>query len=98
MVVTIRKPEVNDKNAFLQAMHHSQALHHPWVQPPQTEEEFNHYLQRYQQDNQICSTNNRSNCKGEFPSCLLMKIATVCGNLSDNAIRLKPYSSSTRFF
>ena len=52
MAVTIRKPEVNDKNAFLQAMHRSQALHHPWVQPPQTEEEFNHYLQRYQQDNQ----------------------------------------------
>ena len=52
MAVTIRKPEVNDKNAFLQAMHRSQALHHPWVQPPQIEEEFNHYLQRYQQDNQ----------------------------------------------
>ena len=50
--VFIREPEIEDKNAFLQAMHRSQALHHPWVQPPQTEEEFNHYLQRYQQENQ----------------------------------------------
>lgn len=50
--VFIREPTIEDKNAFLQAMHRSQALHHPWVQTPQTEEEFYRYLQRYQQENQ----------------------------------------------
>lgn len=50
--VFIREPKIEDKNAFLQSMHHSRSLHHPWVQPPQTEDEFYHYLQRYQQNNQ----------------------------------------------
>ena len=50
--VFIREPKIEDKNAFLQAMHRSRTLHYPWVHSPQTEEEFHHYLQRYQQDNQ----------------------------------------------
>jgi RimJ/RimL family protein N-acetyltransferase len=50
--VFIREPQIEDENVFLQAMHHSRALHYPWVQPPLTEEEFHHYLQRYKQDNQ----------------------------------------------
>ena len=75
MTVTIRKPEVHDKNAFLQAMHRSQALHHPWVQPPQTEEEFNHYLQRYQQENQksflVCDpSGHKRSAATRFPALL----------------------------
>lgn len=33
-------------------MQRSQELHHPWVKAPQTAEEFDHFFQRYQQDNQ----------------------------------------------
>ncbi len=58
----IREPILEDKDAFLQAMAHSQSLHYPWVQAPQTPQEFDDYWHRIQQPNQkgflICDASN----------------------------------------
>ncbi|MBA2653936.1 MAG: GNAT family N-acetyltransferase [Gammaproteobacteria bacterium] len=50
--ILIREPRIEDKAAFISAMQLSQALHHPWVEAPTTAEEFDQYLQHYQQSNQ----------------------------------------------
>lgn len=34
--IITREPKIEDKENFLQAMQHSQLLHHPWVKPPLT--------------------------------------------------------------
>jgi GrpB-like predicted nucleotidyltransferase (UPF0157 family)/RimJ/RimL family protein N-acetyltransferase len=47
--VTIREPTLNDKNEFIKAMQRSQELHNQWVHVPVTPDEFDKYLQRYQQ-------------------------------------------------
>ena len=61
--LSIREPRPEDKEAFLQAMQRSQALHHPWVQSPQTSQAFDDYLQRMQQANQksflLCDASNQ---------------------------------------
>lgn len=50
--IIIREPTLEDKDAFITAMQHSQTLHHPWVKSPQTPQEFNDYFNHYQKDNQ----------------------------------------------
>jgi RimJ/RimL family protein N-acetyltransferase len=50
--VKIREPMLEDETQFLQAMQRSHALHHPWVIPPLTPQEFNNYVCRYRQANQ----------------------------------------------
>ncbi|MDI9819700.1 MULTISPECIES: GNAT family N-acetyltransferase [unclassified Legionella] len=50
--ITIRELTLEDKEAFLKAMLNSQSLHHPWVTPPLTSQEFDEYWQRLQQANQ----------------------------------------------
>ena len=50
--ITIRELEFEDKEVFLKAMLGSQSLHHPWVSPPLTSQEFDDYWQRFQQANQ----------------------------------------------
>ena len=50
--IIIREPKIEDKENFLQAMRHSQLLHHPWVKPPLTIKEYDDYLLRAQQPNQ----------------------------------------------
>ncbi len=52
--IFIREPRLEDTENFLEAMHLSQTLHHPWVNSPQTKQEFNDYIQRSQRDNQKC--------------------------------------------
>lgn len=49
--ITIRELKFEDKDAFLLAMRLSQSLHHPWVSPPLTSQEFEEYWQRSQQSN-----------------------------------------------
>lgn len=50
--ITIRELKFEDKEAFLKATVDSQSLHHPWVMPPLTTQEFDEYWQRFQQPNQ----------------------------------------------
>jgi ribosomal-protein-alanine N-acetyltransferase len=50
--ITIREPMLEDEGAFLRAMQASRVLHHPWVVPPLTSEEFSNYIYRYRQSNQ----------------------------------------------
>ena len=50
--ITIRELEFEDKEAFLKATVDSQSLHHPWVTPPLTSQEFDEYWRRIQQSNQ----------------------------------------------
>jgi GrpB-like predicted nucleotidyltransferase (UPF0157 family)/RimJ/RimL family protein N-acetyltransferase len=68
MNVFVREPKIEDKEAFISAMQHSQSLHHPWVKPPTTSQEFDEYFQRYQQTNQksflVC--NEAGNIVGVF--------------------------------
>ena len=47
--VLIRPPTVDDREAFLAAMHASRELHGDWVHPPLTSMEYNLYLRRLQQ-------------------------------------------------
>lgn len=49
--IIIREPKIEDKAHFLQAMQHSQLLHHPWVKSPLTTKEYDDYLLRAQQPN-----------------------------------------------
>lgn len=62
MSIIIRKPKLEDKENFLQAMQRSQTLHYPWVSSPLTPEEFDNYLQRAEQPNQksllVCKQSN----------------------------------------
>ncbi len=50
--ITLRELKVDDKEAFLKATVDSQSLHHPWVTPPRTSQQFDEYWQRFQQSNQ----------------------------------------------
>tara|TARA_R110000868_G_scaffold127951_1_gene335876 strand:- start:23 stop:538 length:516 start_codon:yes stop_codon:yes gene_type:complete len=50
-IVTIRHPVLDDEAAFLDAMHRSEKLHHPWTKPPVTPAEFQLLYQRCQNDN-----------------------------------------------
>lgn len=47
----MRHPEPNDETLFLDAMHRSEKLHHPWIKAPTTSAEFQSYCQRCQTDN-----------------------------------------------
>lgn len=47
--VTIRPPEPSDRDAFLDAADASRELHEPWIHPPLTSEDFDLYLERYEQ-------------------------------------------------
>jgi len=49
--LTLQTPTLLDEEIFLAAMQGSQKLHHPWVHPPLTSEEFSIYFARYQQSN-----------------------------------------------
>jgi ribosomal-protein-alanine N-acetyltransferase len=44
--VYLRPPCEADRDEFLDLMHRSRRLHHPWIFPPLTEIGFAHYLQR----------------------------------------------------
>ncbi len=48
--VIFREIKQDDKAAFIFAMQHSQSFHHPWVKAPSTNEEFDQYFERFQQD------------------------------------------------
>jgi RimJ/RimL family protein N-acetyltransferase len=50
--VSIRELSLEDANEFIAAMRDSRFFHSPWVKAPYTQEEFNTYYQRSQQDNQ----------------------------------------------
>lgn len=67
-MTVIQELRIEDKNEFLQAMQRSQELHYPWVKAPQTPEEFDHFFQRYQQDNQKSFTvqNEANHIAGVF--------------------------------
>lgn len=58
----IREPTLKDEIAFIEAMKRSSRLHHPWVSPPKTPQEFYSYLNRYQMHNQksflLCNKSN----------------------------------------
>lgn len=60
--IIIREPKIEDKENFLQAMQHSQLLHHPWVKSPLTIKEYDDYLLSAQQPNQksflVCNQSN----------------------------------------
>lgn len=51
IIVSMRHPEPNDETLFLDAMHRSEKLHHPWIKAPTTSAEFQSYCQRCQTDN-----------------------------------------------
>lgn len=53
MNITVRSPELADKQEFVDAMRASQALHHPWVEAPSTEEAFDAFIAKYQLENNI---------------------------------------------
>ena len=50
--LTIREPQIEDKVSFLAAMLRSEALHHSWVKPPLTADEFDEYIKRSKLPNQ----------------------------------------------
>lgn len=50
----IREPILKDQTAFLSSVEKSQALHHPWIKPPQNEEQFEAYLKRSELPNHKC--------------------------------------------
>jgi ribosomal-protein-alanine N-acetyltransferase len=54
MDIVIRPPNLEDQGAFLAGVHASRELHAAWVLPPDTARLFATYVQRNQQDNQLC--------------------------------------------
>jgi len=44
--VYLRRPTAVDQHEFLELMHASRKLHHPWIQPPLTPAGYQQYLQR----------------------------------------------------
>jgi ribosomal-protein-alanine N-acetyltransferase len=64
----IREPRLEDEIAFIEAIRRSSKLHYPWVNPPQTPEEFHSYLNRYQLYNQksFLLLNNSNEIIGVF--------------------------------
>ncbi len=50
--LVLKEPQQADRDKFMAAIKASEALHHPWVNPPKTTEAFDVYLLRYQQGNQ----------------------------------------------
>jgi ribosomal-protein-alanine N-acetyltransferase len=46
--VGIRRPTIADADEFLALVHASRDLHHPWVEPPSTREQFEAYLKTRQ--------------------------------------------------
>ena len=51
--VEVRPPRPSDEGAFLAAVAASRGLHHPWVAPPSTPDEFAAYLRRLRRRNQF---------------------------------------------
>lgn len=51
-MIILREPNPADKESFLLVMRESALFHFPWIKAPLTEEDFNAYLCRYQQENQ----------------------------------------------
>lgn len=49
----LQEPFVSDCSEFIEAVSRSTHLHHPWVFPPRTKAEFEEYLQRYAQPDQV---------------------------------------------
>lgn len=47
--VTLRPATSGDEGEFLDLMRASARLHHPWVSPPATPEDFQAYIRRYEQ-------------------------------------------------
>jgi [ribosomal protein S5]-alanine N-acetyltransferase len=47
--IVIRPGKPSDEDTFLAAVEQSRALHHPWVQPPNTPATFREYLSRRDQ-------------------------------------------------
>lgn len=62
--VYLRSPTEADRDEFLGAMRRSRPLHHPWIQPPQTEAGFRLYLRRLDRDDHagflICRRDDRT--------------------------------------
>lgn len=60
--IIIREPKIEDKESFLQAMQHSESLHHRWVKSPLTPKEYDDYFLRAHQSNQksflVCNQAN----------------------------------------
>lgn len=46
----IRKPTMEDAQIFIEAMRASQTYHHPWTHSPQTQQEFENFIHRSQQN------------------------------------------------
>lgn len=53
MTVTIRYPNITDKEEFLAGMLASKSLHYPWTAPPINEKDFLCYLEKYESDTNI---------------------------------------------
>jgi [ribosomal protein S5]-alanine N-acetyltransferase len=50
--VSLRPPSSDDEGEFLDLVHASAGLHHPWISLPSTPAEFQAYVRRYQQPGQ----------------------------------------------
>jgi ribosomal-protein-alanine N-acetyltransferase len=48
--VSIRRPAIRDREAFLEAVHRSRVLHRGWVAPPRTLAAYRRHLQRFASD------------------------------------------------
>jgi len=66
--IIIRDLSTADKVEFIKAMNSSLTFHTPWVQAPQTSEEFDQFYKGTQQDNKKCflACNNAGNIVGVF--------------------------------
>lgn len=52
--IIIREPSLSDEHEFLSVMQKSKSLHYPWVQAPQTKQEFEAYIQRSELSTHKC--------------------------------------------
>ncbi|MGH9047660.1 MAG: GNAT family N-acetyltransferase [Acidimicrobiales bacterium] len=64
MAVALSTPSLDDRDEFLEAVLASRALHAPWVDPPDTAERFDEYLERVRRPNQVCYLLRHSTCGG----------------------------------
>jgi ribosomal-protein-alanine N-acetyltransferase len=51
--VRLQAPRARDEAVFLAAVAASRALHHPWVAPPATPDDYAQHLRRYRRANQF---------------------------------------------
>ncbi len=67
-ILIIREPTFKDQNAFLRECQNSVDLHHPWINPPQTEDAFKTYIERSKLTKHKCflSCDNFGNIIGVF--------------------------------